>query len=275
MQQNCPKSSADCMLFLPLSHLTRLLLSLFLFACLVPSTALALTKEQRKKIQQQAKRLHSKGNYPRALPSNTLDPPKKPPVSWLEKLLRKLLGKGLVSSFKFGNSLGGFLKIAIIVLLVLLVGLLLWALLRAFSVVGSTDIDAEVMDAEEGFMGFDFRDDMDANEVAGDGQFEVAICLLLWKALRQTGWRPEGRGASQTGRELVYRMSPMTRGHSSLMELLYVAERVRFSDLKADAELYAEAKREFDTFVQVYEPPEELQRIYSAKLDVNQRLEEG
>ena len=238
-------------------RLQQLVLGFLCMVMLVPAHAIALSPKKRGKIKALAERVHSQGKYPAALPSNTLAPPKKRTVSWLERWLQKLFRKGASKTMQLGESFGVVLKGMVLVLLVAVGLLLLWALVRLFSRGGPVTLDDGRRQAEGGFLGYAFHDDMDPGQEAGEGRFALAICLLLWKAFRRTGWRPEGRGASQTGRELLARVPEGASWLPPIRRLLALAESVRFGDRSADYSLFLKAEQHFQLFEEQFKDAHE------------------
>lgn len=213
----------------------------FVFAGLwsLQQSSLLAADKQDKRVLEQARRYHNKGRYPKDLPQGVAPPRRR---SGCDK------GPSRRGPSLFG---AGCVRVAPWIFLGIVLVLLLTVIVSVLRRAGDWISDkTEVQEAEAvaEVLGRKMQRHMRLEDFLSQSDWEGAICFVLLQAMRLTGWRPEGKGASQTAREVIHKVPSHQPQAKPLYRLLRLAESVRFGGVHADQALFEQAQQALDEF---------------------------
>lgn len=225
-------------------RLCMVLCACFLVVWTVPS-AYALSDADKKKAKKTAKQVHKDGGYGKTL---GLEEPVKPESR--EGCLRRngCMGcsgcGGCDETLKplFGLTQGCAQLTPWVFLGIALFLLLLWLRQYIRRLEATRKVEIETVESVPTVLGMEMPVDANPLDYAKLGDWEKAIAALLLRSLRQVGWKPEGKGKSQTPREILRTLPSSDARRSPLQELLLLTERVRFGGEEATQTLFEQAQ---------------------------------
>ncbi|TNE49065.1 MAG: DUF4129 domain-containing protein [Deltaproteobacteria bacterium] len=220
------------------------LLVFFTLVWVVPS-AYAFSDADRKKAKKTAKQVHKDGGYGKTL---GLEEPAKPERN--EGCMRRngCMGcsgcGGCDETLKplFGVTQGCAQLTPWVFLGIALFLLLLWLRQYIRRLEATRKVEIETVESVPTVLGMEMPVDADPLDYAKLGDWEKAIAALLLRSLRNVGWKPEGKGKSQTPREILRTLSSSDPRRLPLQELLFLTERVRFGGEEATEILFGQAQ---------------------------------
>lgn len=207
-------------------------------------SAFALNPKDIKKAQRTAKDVHKEGRY-----GDSLGLQKKPKPRKRGCLDNGCQGcqsgcGGCEQALKpMFEVTGGCAQIAPWVFLgIALFLLLLWLQQHIRRIQATKKVEPEVVESAPTVLGMEVPVDADPLAYAKLGQWEMAIATILLQCLKEVGWKSEGKGKSQTPREILRTLPSSDTRRNPLRQLLVLTERVRFGGEPATETLFTEAQ---------------------------------